>query len=65
MKQAFDENKAHMPEALLCASLQWKNAIERFDSADADELVDMAIFDMEAAKRRFIFLLKRTEGCGR
>ncbi len=59
MKIRIETEKAQNSEALTDAAIRWQVASEHFDWASDDEVVDMSIFDMEAAKRRFVFLLKR------
>lgn len=60
MKIRLENEKAQNSEPLIDAAIRWQVASEHFDLASDDEVVDMSIFDMEAAKRRFVFLLKRT-----
>lgn len=43
------------------AAAEWRTAQERFQNAESEQLIDMAIFDMEAAKRRYVFLLKSSK----
>ncbi len=38
---------------------RWHDAISYFESVRDPELIDFAIYDMEAARRRYMFLLKR------
>jgi hypothetical protein len=40
------------------ARLEWLAAISLFNNASEKELVDHAIFNLNAAERRYIFLLK-------
>lgn len=44
------------------ALLEWKDAAKFFESASDPDLIDVAIFDMEAAKRRYLYLLKQLRG---
>ncbi len=37
---------------------RWHDAISYFESVKDPDLIDFAIYDMEAARRRYIFLLK-------
>ena len=37
---------------------EWKKATAYFESVSDPELVDYAVYDMEAAKKRYIFLLR-------
>ncbi len=47
------------------ALLEWKNAVRYFENVKDPELVDFAIYEMEAARRKYMFLLKRTGRSGR
>ena len=48
-------------DPLETAAAEWRTAQERFQNAVSEQLIDMAIFDMEAAKRRYMFLLKNSK----
>lgn len=37
----------------------WQDAVKYFESAKDPELVDFAIYEMEAARRKYMFLLKK------
>lgn len=39
---------------------KWKDAVAYFENVDDPELVEYAVYEMEAAKRRYIFLLKNS-----
>jgi len=39
---------------------QWKNAIAFFETACDEDMIEFAIYDMEAAKRKYLFLLKHS-----
>ncbi len=41
------------------ARRQWHDARQRFDQVSDPDLVDSAIFDIEAAEKRYIYLLKK------
>ncbi|MEG1547827.1 MAG: DUF2508 family protein [Clostridia bacterium] len=41
-----------------CALTQWKDAVRYFENVKEPELVDFAIYEMEAARRKYMFLLK-------
>jgi len=44
----------------ICEALQaWKDASRFFESAGDSELIDYAIYDMEAARRKYMFLLRQ------
>ncbi|OQB24100.1 MAG: hypothetical protein BWY11_01378 [Firmicutes bacterium ADurb.Bin182] len=38
----------------------WKDAVAYFENVDDPELIEYAVYEMEAAKRRYIFLLKNS-----
>lgn len=37
---------------------EWKRAVRYFESVNEPELVDFAIYEMEAARRKYMFLLR-------
>lgn len=37
----------------------WKDAERFFETANGSELIDCAIYDMEAARRKYMFLLRQ------
>ena len=41
------------------ARLEWRSARNRFDQISDPDLIDHAIYDLEAAERRYIYLLKK------
>lgn len=41
---------------------QWQNSIKYFESVCEEDLVEYAIYEMEAAKRRYICMLTRLRG---
>lgn len=44
---------------ILEALQAWKDAARFFETAGDGELIDYAIYDMEAARRKYIFLLRQ------
>lgn len=40
---------------------QWQSAIRYFENVSDPELIDYAIYDIEAARRRYIYMLRRAE----
>jgi len=40
---------------------QWQAAQNYFENVSDPELVDFAIYDLEASRRRYIYMLKQTE----
>ncbi len=41
------------------ARLEWRSARNRFNQISDPDLIDHAIYDLEAAERRYIYLLKK------
>lgn len=41
---------------------QWQEATTYFESVSDPDLVDFAIYDMEASRRKYMYLIKRTRG---
>ncbi|NLA04583.1 MAG: DUF2508 family protein [Firmicutes bacterium] len=41
------------------ARQDWQCARERFDQISDPDLIDHAIYDLEAAERRYVYLLKK------
>lgn len=41
------------------ARREWQGARERFDQVSDPDLIDHAIFDLEATERRYVYLLKK------
>ncbi len=41
------------------ARQDWRSARERFNQISDPDLVDHAIYDLEAAERRYVYLLKK------
>lgn len=39
---------------------RWQNAMAYFDNVTDPELVEFAIFDLEAARRQYMYLVKQT-----
>ena len=52
---AQDGRTADVNEALKA----WKESVRYFENVKDPELVDFAIYEMEAARRKYMFLLKR------
>ena len=40
---------------------RWKSAMEYYENIKDPDLIEFAIYDMEAARRRYIFLLKQSK----
>ncbi len=49
-------------EAIHAALQEWKNAVTYFESVNDPELIDYAAFGIEAARRKYVFLLKHNGG---
>ncbi len=43
------------------ARLEWQGARARFDQISDPDLIDHAIYNIEAAERRYIYLLKKAK----
>lgn len=53
------------PGASIQAALQeWKDAVAYFESVHDPELVEYAAYGIEAARRKYIFLLRNSGGKG-
>lgn len=48
-----------MREDVAKALRAWQDAVRYFENVKDPELVDFAIYEMEAARRKYMFLLKR------
>lgn len=55
----FGEERDEKSERIAEALRRWKAARAFFESADDPELIDFAVYDMEAARRRYVFLLRK------
>ncbi len=54
-KKMPDEEDRQIRDALAA----WKDAARFFDCAGDSELIDFAVYDMEAARRKYMFLLRQ------
>ncbi len=43
------------------ARLEWRYARERFNQISDPDLIDHAVYDLEAAERRYVYLLKKAK----
>jgi len=44
---------------------EWQAAENYFDNVDDPDLIDFAIYDMEAAKKKYVYMLRKArEGYG-
>lgn len=48
-------------ESVAHALKRWKMACEFYENVKDPELIDFAIYDMEAARRKYIFLLRQSK----
>jgi hypothetical protein len=57
----YRQNRSEMPAPDIKEALRnWQDAQKYFDSVSSDpDLVDVAIYDLEAARRRYSYMLKR------
>ena len=58
----------HSPDAgratrdeVMWAWEQWQAALSYFENVSDPELIDYAIYDIEAARRRYVYMLRRAE----
>ncbi len=51
-------------DAILAAKEEWLAAREYFDNATDPDLIDHAIFSIEAAERKYMYLLKQAKDKG-
>ncbi len=49
-------------ETIQAALQEWKNAVTYFESVSDPELIDYAAYGIEAARRKYVFLLKHSGG---
>lgn len=54
---SYEAELAAKTKQIQQALLDWQNAVAYFESVDDPSLIDYAVFDMEAAKRKYIYLL--------
>ena len=47
------------------ARAQWQAAQNLFDSVSDPDLVDFAIYDLEASRRRYVYMLRKSEELAR
>ncbi|WP_066503932.1 DUF2508 family protein [Abyssisolibacter fermentans] len=57
--EAFEENKDTNKPNLQKAKEDWENAQIYFNNVTDPELIDYAIYNMEAAKIKYFYLLKK------
>ncbi len=58
-KEKSDNLKNEMLESLRFAHKEWKDKENYFESVTDPDLIDYAIYDMEASKLKYIYLLKK------
>ncbi|HHU63672.1 MAG TPA: YaaL family protein [Clostridiales bacterium] len=56
-----DFDKHQLLENLSKAKKEWRAAEEYFDNVSDSDLVEYAIYSMEAAKRKYVYLLKQAK----
>jgi len=57
----YDEEYFDILQAVNRAHAEWINAQNYFNSVSEPELVDYAIYNMEAAKRKYMYMLKQAK----
>ncbi|WP_243136877.1 DUF2508 family protein [Alkaliphilus serpentinus] len=60
MEEEVDENQAFV-DIIRIAHDEWKSAEVFFENVTEPDLIDHAIYKMEAAKSRYIYLLKKAK----
>lgn len=58
-KEKEDTLKERMLESLRFAHKEWKDKENYFESVTDPDLIDYAIYDMEASKLKYVYLLKK------
>lgn len=58
-KEKSENLKNEMLESLRLAHKEWKDKESYFESVTEPDLIDYAIYDMEAAKLKYVYLLKK------
>ncbi|HOG00019.1 MAG TPA: DUF2508 family protein [Clostridia bacterium] len=48
-------------EDVAAALARWKASMEYYQNVKDPDLIEFAIYDMEAARRKYVFLLKRSK----
>ncbi|WP_353095591.1 DUF2508 family protein [Tissierella praeacuta] len=63
MKKEKKDLKTEMLENLRLAHSQWRDKENYFQAVTDPDLIDYAIYDMEASKLKYIYLLKKMKEC--
>lgn len=58
LKSLFHKNCRRDLNELERAALEWENAVECFNQAGTNELIDVAIADINACKQRYVYLVR-------
>lgn len=56
--------KISMVQAVDMARREWATAVQYFESVSDPDLVDHAIYVMEAARKKYVYLLKKAREMG-
>ena len=64
-EQEFERRQEDYFQVVEQARREWQEAKQRFEEVSDPDMVDHAVYAIEAAERRYIYLLKkaREEGC--
>lgn len=54
-----DKERDEMLENIRLAHKQWEDKVNFFESVTDPDLIDYAIFEMEASKLKYMYLLKK------
>ena len=57
----YDEEYFDILQAVNQAHAEWVNAQNYFNSVSEPELVDYAIYNMEAARKKYMYMLKQAK----
>lgn len=63
-KDAEEDETASVRDAVDEARREWQSARAHFENVTDPELVDHAIYAIEAAERKYMYLLRRAEEAG-
>ncbi len=60
-KNPKDEEENSIYESVKIAKKEWQTAQNIFNNVSDPELVDFAIYNMEAAEKKYVYLMKRAK----
>ena len=59
VRRLYGAEERNRSEQIAQALQKWKAACAYFQNVEDPDLIDFAVYDMEAARRKYVFLLKR------